>query len=101
AIVLSWLIAAWAAPQPGGPGALAASGSIRVVPVTVPLNPLDPSQTAIGDFTYAGGLQLTSTQTDRLHGLSDIVVAEGNRLTVVGDEGILVDLRLGLDLRRP
>jgi hypothetical protein len=63
----------------------------------VPLNPQNPSQVAIGDFLYAGGLELTSRQTDRLHGLSDLFVTGTDRITAVGDEGILLDARLILD----
>ena len=63
----------------------------------MPLNPQIPSEMAIGDFRYAGGLQLTSRQTDRLHGLSDLIVTGTDRLTAVGDKGILLDARLVLD----
>ena len=63
----------------------------------VPLNPEDPSQTAVGPFTYAGGVVLTSTQTDQLHGLSDIEITGPDRMTVVTDDGILVTARLVLD----
>ena len=74
----------------------------RGTPVTihaaaVPLNPEDPSQTAVGPFTYAGGVVLTSTQTDQLHGLSDIEITGLDRMTVVTDDGMLVTARLVLD----
>lgn len=74
----------------------------RGTPVTihaaaVPLNPKDPSQTAVGPFTYAGGVVLTSTQTDQLHGLSDIEITGLDRMTVVTDDGMLVTARLVLD----
>ena len=65
----------------------------------VPLNPFNPSQSSIGPFTYAGGLVLTSTQSDRLHGLSDLEVDSAERLTAVGDEGVLVTARAVLDMR--
>ena len=51
----------------------------------------------MGDFLYAGGLVLTSRQTDQLHGLSDLEVTRTNRLTAVGDLGILLDARLVLN----
>ena len=61
------------------------------------LHPENPSELAIGDFLYAGGLKLTSRQTDRLHGLSDLLVTATGRLTAIGDDGILLDARLVLD----
>ena len=63
----------------------------------MPLNPRDPSATAIGDFLYAGGLLLTSKQTDRFREISDIVVTGQDRLTAVGDGGILFNARLVFD----
>jgi len=60
----------------------------------VPLNPEDPSQTTAGAFTYAGGLVLTSDATDRLHGLSDLAITGTDRITAVGDEGVIVTARL-------
>jgi hypothetical protein len=74
-----------------------ASGAIIIDAVPVPLNPQNPSQMALGDFLYAGGVVLTSLQTDRLHGLSDLEVAGTDRLTAVGDLGVLLDARLVLD----
>ena len=52
---------------------------------------------AIGDFHYAGGLFLTSRQTDQLHALSDLEVTGTDRLTAIGDLGVLVHARLVLD----
>ena len=74
-----------------------ASGSISIDTVSVPLNPQDLSERAIGDFSYAGGLVLTSGQTDQLHGLSDLEVTNGDRLVAVGDLGVFLDARLVLD----
>ena len=71
--------------------------SISVDAVPVPLNPTNPSASAIGDFTYAGGLVLTSKQTEQLHGLSDLEVEGTDRLTVVGDMGVFFDARLVFD----
>ncbi len=71
--------------------------SIRIEAVSVPLSPQDPSVTALGDFFYAGGLWLTSKQTDRFRGLSDIGVTGQDRLTAVGDGGVLFNARLLFD----
>ena len=73
------------------------SGPISIDAVPVPLNPQNPSEMAIGEFRYAGGLVLTSRQTDQLHGLSDLEVAGTDRLTAVGDLGIFLEARLVLD----
>jgi hypothetical protein len=72
-------------------------GPISIDAVAVPLNPQNPSDIAIGDFRYAGGLELTSRQTDLLHGLSALLVTSTGRLTALGDDGILLDARLILD----
>jgi hypothetical protein len=95
-VVVSSIAGVWAAPQPG-PVAPTLSGPISIDAVPVPLNQRNPSEMAIGDFLYAGGLELTSRETDRLHGLSDLIVTGTDRLTAVGDEGILLDARLVLD----
>lgn len=62
----------------------------------VPLNPQNPSETAIGGFTFAGGLVLTSPDSRRLHGMSDLEV-NGDRLIAVSDFGTLFEARLVLD----
>ena len=72
----------------------------------VPLDPRDPSHTQIGAFRYAGGLVLTSRQTSRLHGMSDLKVYRDGRLIAMGDEGDLLEARLVLgrdriDLQAP
>ena len=86
----------FAAPQ-SSPVVPIASGPISIDAVPVPLNPQNPLEMAIGDFRYAGGLVLTSRQTDQLHGLSDLEVTSTNRLTAVGDLGIFLDAQLVLD----
>ena len=50
-------------------------------------------------FTWAGGLNLTSRQTSRLHGLSDLQVWPDGRLLVQGDQGDQLEARLLLDAR--
>lgn len=72
-------------------------GPVAVDSVAVPLNPRDPSATTLGAFHYAGGVQLTSRQTNQLHELSDLVVTDDGKLTAIGDEGLLLDARLVLD----
>ena len=69
--------------------------TIDVVPV--PLNPADPTATALGDFRYAGGLALRSRQTDLLHELSDIIVSADGSFVAVGDEGTELTARIVLD----
>ena len=79
-----------AAPLPAGP-------TIAIAATPVPLNPADPSQDRIGDFHYAGGLVLSSADTARFHGLSDMAIRKGVDLTAVSDEGDLLKARLVLD----
>lgn len=95
-VVVSSIGGVFAAPQ-SSPIAPISSGPILIEAVAVPLNPQNPLEVAIGDFFYAGGLVLTSRQTDQLHGLSDLEVSGTDRLTAVGDLGILLDARLVLD----
>jgi len=78
------------APVPYGP-------EITVDATPVPLNPSQPQQGAMGGFAWAGGLMLTSAQTSRLHGLSDIKAWPDGRLLAVGDQGDLLEARLVLD----
>jgi hypothetical protein len=70
---------------------------ISIVTVAVPLNPQNPSETAVGDFDYAGGIVLASRETDQLHGLSDLEVSPSNRLAAVSDLGSLLEATLTLD----
>jgi hypothetical protein len=71
--------------------------ALAVEAIPVPLNPQDPSQNAIGDFVYAGGLQLRANQSDRFHGLSDLEVLRSDRLVAVSDDGDVVEARLVFD----
>ena len=74
------------------------AGPIRLTATPVPLNPNAPAQTVLGQFRYAGGLALTSPDTARLHGLSDLRIApDGLTLHAQGDEGDRFDARLVLD----
>ena len=48
-------------------------------------------------WTFAGGYKLTSAETSRLHGLSDLKVWSDGRLLAVGDQGDLLEARLTSD----
>lgn len=78
-------------------GAAGNAAAVAVDATQVPLNPRNPTEITVGNFTYAGGLALASADTDRLHGLSDVDVIEGDRLVAVGDFGSLLEARLVLD----
>jgi hypothetical protein len=78
------------APIPAGPG-------VAVTAEPVPLDPTDPARRRLGNFAYAGGLKLTSDQTARLHGLSDLKLTGGGRFVAVSDEGDLFRARFRLD----
>lgn len=73
-----------------------ASDSIEIKTTSVPLNPNDPTQTSVGAFTYAGGIELTGVDTTQLHGLSDLRVWPDNRLLVISDDGAWLEGRLVL-----
>jgi hypothetical protein len=86
-----------ATPQPAPTAGRVSNGPIAVETMAVPLNPKDPTVNAIGDFTYAGGVMLTSKQTDLLHELSDIVITGTDHVTAIGDAGIFFEARLTFD----
>lgn len=95
-LVLALLLAACApvaplpdAPLPGGPGV-----AVQARPVSQ--GPADWRPAKDG-FTWAGGLELSSQATSRLHGLSDLEVRPDGRLVAVSDEGDLLTARLVLD----
>lgn len=69
---------------PAAPVPIAAPMAIASAPV--PLNPNDPAQDRIGDFVYAGGIAITSADTSRLHGLSDLKIDAGGTLYAVSDD---------------
>lgn len=77
-------------PKPYGPG-------ISVQSATVPLNPNNPAQDRIGNFVFAGGVALTSDNTGRLHGLSDLKILPDGTLVAVTDNGDLFQAKLQLD----
>jgi hypothetical protein len=82
----------------GSPVATSATdrtAAIRAVPV--PLSPNEPTRTAIGAFTYAGGVELTGIRTTRLHGLSDLRVEPDGRFVAISDEADVVEGRIVLD----
>ncbi|RAK51540.1 esterase-like activity of phytase family protein [Phenylobacterium deserti] len=79
------------------PAPVAYGPAIEVQATPVPLNPLVPSQTGVGRFTYAGGLKLSSDQTSRLHGLSDLKAWPDGRFIAQGDQGDQLEGRLVLD----
>ncbi|MDP3634260.1 esterase-like activity of phytase family protein [Phenylobacterium sp.] len=78
-------------------GPMAAGSGITITATPVALNPHDPSQDRIGDFVYAGGLVLSSDQTSRFHGLSDLRVTQDRKLVSMSDEGDLLESRVLLD----
>jgi hypothetical protein len=97
--VLAALAAAALCACTEGPDAqpVAAGPQIRVAAQPVPFAPENPGRARDGHFTYAGGLALTSPDTGRLHGMSDLKVWPDGRMLAVGDEGDLLEGRLVLD----
>lgn len=96
-LVLAVVVTAPAACTRGQGGVPFGTGDIQIDTAAVPLDPADPSRVALADFLYAGGLALSSRETDLLHGLSDVVVTDTGRLIAVGDMGALVEAQLVLD----
>jgi hypothetical protein len=98
AALAALVLAACGGPVADLPRAAVPGGSgITIKAEALPLNPADPKQDRVGDFVYAGGLRLTSAQTSRLHGLSDLDVQADGALVSVGDEGDLLRARVALD----
>jgi hypothetical protein len=97
-VFAAFALAACSAPPPPLPTTPVAAGpGIVIDAVAVPLNPADPKQDRLGNFVYAGGVELTSRQTSRLHGLSDLDVRADGALIAVGDEGDLLKAHVMLD----
>jgi hypothetical protein len=74
-----------------------AGGAITIEGRALPFDREQPAVHGVGDFTEAGLLALTSADTRRLHGLSDLKVWPDGRLLAVGDEGDVLEARLALD----
>jgi hypothetical protein len=75
-----------------------AGPEIAVQATPVPLDASNPAKTSLeGGFTYAGGVALTSTETSRLHGLSDLAIAPDGSLAAVTDDGDFFQAHLQLD----
>jgi hypothetical protein len=91
------IAAVWAYWRPAIDSAPQSTGPIIVEAIPVALNPEDPAATSVGSFHYAGGLLLTARQTNLLHELSDLIITGEDRLTAVGDEGIVFEARLVFD----
>jgi hypothetical protein len=72
---------------------------IHIKAVPIPLDPDEPGHVQFGAFTYAGGLWLTSHDTRRLHGLSDLKIDPAGNLIAQGDEGDVLEGHLRLDAR--
>lgn len=97
AVALALALVACAPLQTPPAAPVAAGNKITVAAVAVPLNAQDPAQTGIGDFRYVGGLALTSPDTARFHGLSDMEISPEGRLSAISDEGDLLIARLTFD----
>ena len=78
---------------------VAAGPGITIKAEAVPLDPTDAGRQALGRFSYAGGLMLTSQDTARLHGLSDLKITRDGALISESDEGDLLKARIVLDAR--
>jgi hypothetical protein len=88
-------VAVAVADEPAAPHRL--PPEIRVEARPVPLDVTRPGRARIGRFVWAGGVELTSPDTDRLHGLSDLKLWPDGRLLAVSDEGDRFEARLTLD----
>lgn len=84
-----------APPLPAAPVKAGPDITLRTVPV--PLDAANPGKTSLDGFVFAGGLEITSPQTTRLHGLSDLAIAPDGTLVAVTDFGDLFQARLTLD----
>lgn len=76
---------------------VAAGNAVTIRSTPVLLDSSDPGRTTLGDFTFAGGISLTSTDTSRLHGLSDLEIQADGSVFAVSDDGDLVTGKLVLD----
>ncbi|MFZ0267604.1 esterase-like activity of phytase family protein [Caulobacter sp.] len=79
-----------------------AGPEISLVTTPVPLSAANPppanlASGAIGRFVYAGGVAISSPDTQRLHGLSDLKFGPDGALVSISDSGDLFEARLKLD----
>ena len=74
-----------------------AGPAINIQATALEFDPKDPAKKNLGAFTWAGGVELKSDQTSRLHGLSDLKIWPDGRVLAVGDEGDLLEAHLVLD----
>lgn len=101
-VLLGGLVASCGAPAPPPivlPAAPVKAGpEITVVTTPVPMDAANPAKVqAEGGFTYAGGLALTSPDTTRLHGLSDLRIGGDGALIAISDQGDVFEATLQLD----
>ena len=96
ALGLLLALAACAEPPSLPRSPVAAGPDIAVRAQPVPLDESDPGRDRIGRFAWAGGVWLTSSDTSRLHGLSDIKVDPKGALIAESDEGDLLRARVTL-----
>jgi hypothetical protein len=74
-----------------------AGPEIAVVATPVPLELGQSAAGSIGRFVYAGGIAISSPDTQRLHGLSDLKFGPDGGLVAISDDGDLFEARLKLD----
>lgn len=94
---LALLAAACADRSVRATGPVQAGPWVTIVAEPVAADPTRPDRVDFGRFRYGGGLALTASDSNRLHGLSDIRVLPDNRILGVTDEGDLFEARLRLD----
>lgn len=82
-------------PAPPAPAATGEAITIEATPV--PLDSSRPDRTEVDGFRYAGGVVLSSPDSKFLHGVSDIVLSPGGRITAVSDVGLLLSANIRLD----
>lgn len=96
-IALTVLATACADRSTRATGPVQAGPWVTVVAEPVAADPTRPDRTEFGRFRYAGGLALAATDSNRLHGLSDIRIVKDDQILGVTDEGDLFEARLRLD----
>jgi hypothetical protein len=99
ALGLTLALAACAQPPTLPRTPVAAGPGITIKAQPVPVDPTDAGKQVIGRFSYAGGLMLTSQDTARLHGLSDLKITKDGALLAESDEGDLLRARIALDAK--